>query len=94
VGHLFGLGVVDEALDGTAFEQMLADDLRNVIFRNAAIERAFRVDDHDRTQCAEAEATGLDDLDLLVKTLFLKLFFEMLANRGAPAGRAAGAAAD
>ncbi|MPN55267.1 hypothetical protein SDC9_202948 [bioreactor metagenome] len=92
--HLLGLGIVHKPLDRTPLEQMLADDLRDVIFRHAAIERALGVDDHDGTERAEAETSGLNNLDLLVEALLFELFFEVLANGRAAAGCAAGAAAD
>jgi len=94
VRHFLCLGVVDQAFDRTAFEQVLADDLGDVFFRHAAVERPFRVNDHDRAESAEAEATGLDDFDLFVEPLFFEFFFQVLPNCGAAAGRAAGTAAD
>ena len=52
---------------------MLLDDAGNIIDLDAGIERAFGIDDHDRTERAETEAAGADDVDFLIKTDLGKL---------------------
>ena len=69
-------------LDHTAFEQVLADDLRDIFRLYFGIEGAFGVNDHDGAQSTQAEAAGLDDLCLLVHPLCRQLFLKFRDNLG------------
>ena len=67
-----GAGVViDKALDDSAFQEMLGHDLRDIVCRHAAVERAVGMDDDNRAERAQTEAAGLHDLDLFGEPVFL-----------------------
>ena len=76
-----GMVGVDQMLDLAALEQMLGYDFIDVFRLYTAVESAFRIDDDDRTGLTESEASGADDLDFLLKTVFLDLFIETLDQR-------------
>ena len=42
--------LVQQALDNTALEQVLGDDLRHILYGNTAVKSAFRIDHHDGAQ--------------------------------------------
>ena len=78
--------VVDKAFHDTALEKMFLNDFRDVVYGDAAVEGAFRVYDHDGTECAETEAAGHDDFDFFVQTLCLQ-FIRQLVVQSSTAGR-------
>ncbi len=53
----------DEALDGAAADEVLADDIGDVFDFDLAIPDGFRVDDDGRAVLALVEASGLVDAD-------------------------------
>ena len=69
---------VQQAFDDAPLEQVLVDNLLDILRLNAGIKRAFRVDDDDRTERAQAETARLDDLDLLCQTCRGKLALKFL----------------
>ena len=84
---LLALGLpIDETVDDTALQEVLRNDLRNILELDTAVERALRVHDHDRAQCAKAEAARAYDLDLICKAVQCDLFFQCVCNLDA-AGR-------
>jgi hypothetical protein len=72
--------VVNEALNGTSLEQMLGNDLRNVLLGYTAIERAVGINDDNGTECAKTEASGLNDLNFLCKSLLVQLAYESVLD--------------
>ena len=73
---------------------MLADDFRNILCFDFRIEASLGIYDHDRAQCAETEATGLDDLYLFLQPVFLNFTFQGLDNRLAAGRSTSGTSAD
>ena len=88
------LGVVAEALDDAALDEVLRDDLLDVLGLDLHVEGALRQDLDDRALLAEAEAAGGDHLDRLVELLLREDALELRDNLVAAAGAARGAAAD
>ena len=82
------LRVVAEALDDAALDEVLGDDLLDVVLLHLDVERALGEDLDDRALLAEAEAAGLDDLDLVLEPGKAEARVEL----GDEAVRAAGAA--
>ena len=86
--------LVEQAANDTSLEQVLFNNFRDIFRGDAAIERALRVYDHDRAECAQAEAAGTNNVDFLIQTFgadfLLQLFNDLFAVRG----RAARTAAD
>ena len=80
------IAVVYESFYHTTLEQMLGNDLSDVLFLHTAVEGAVGVKNNHRTQSAETEATGLNDLDFLCKTLLFDLTDERVLDLQA-AGR-------
>ena len=70
------------------------DAVGHVIHGDAAVERAFRVYDHDGAERAETEAAGHDDLDFLVKALCLQFIRQSVVQSRAAGRGTAGTAAD
>ena len=68
---------VKKAFDDTAFEKVLINDFFDIFRMNAGIEASFRVNDHDRAECTQAEASGLNDLDFLFQPNRFDFFFEL-----------------
>ena len=68
-----GLGVllVKQALDLAPLHHLLGDDLLGVLGPHLDVEGLLREDLHDRPLLAEAEAAGLDDLDVVLDALRL-----------------------
>ncbi len=54
-----------QALDGTALDKMLRDDLVHVFDPDGLVENPFRIDHHHGSVVARTHAAGLDDVDLL-----------------------------
>ena len=86
--------VVDEALDATALEEMLAHDLLDIIHGHAAVEGAVGVDDDDGAELAQAEAARADQLDLVLQVVLLDLDFESVLDLLATRRGATGTATD
>ena len=91
---LISLFLVDQMLHDAALEQVLGNDFIHIIGTDAAVEGAFRVDDHHGARLAQAEAARADHLDLLVQTVFGDLLFKTLDQLGRSARRTACTAAD
>ncbi len=92
VGILRLRGVVAEAADDAALDEMLGDDLLDVLRLHMDVERALRHDLHDRALLAEAEAAGVEHLHLAVEALGLELvpeFGDDLVRAARAARRAA-----
>ena len=88
------VGVVAEALDDTALDEMLVDDLLHVLGLDLDVERALRENLHDRTLLAESEAARGHHLHRGIETLLLELRLELVDDLVAAAGEARSAAAD
>ena len=65
--------LVQEALDLAALDDLLGDDLLGVLGLHLDVEGFGGQDLDDRALLAEAEAAGLDDLDLVLDALRLGL---------------------
>ena len=73
---------------------MFFNDFGDILCLYAAVKGSFRINDHDGTQSAKTETTGRNDFDFVGKTVFGKLFDELVLD-GSAAGRcAAGTGAD
>ena len=72
--------VIEELLDGAAADEMLVHDARDHVHADMGIERAFRINDHDRDALAKAEASGADDKDLLGQALFLEQSLKLIGH--------------
>ena len=92
--RVLGGVAVYQTLDGTAFEQMLFDDLGHVFDFDSGIEDPFGVNDHYGAERAKAETAGVDDLYLVLKPFGFELCFKRFRNGGAVRRSTAGAAAD
>ena len=86
--------IIQQALDDAPFEQMLLHDLGDVLYLNFTVEAAFRIDDHDGAERAQAMAARLDDLDLFAEAFLRDLLLQSLDNRGRVCGGTAGTAAN
>ena len=86
--------VVYQTVDDATLEQVFLDDLRHIRLGHAAVERALGIDDHDRTERAQAETAGLHDLDLVGEAVRLQLLLQMCADGGAARRGASRTAAD
>ena len=86
--------IIQQALDDAALEQVLLDNFGYVLNLYLAIKAALGVDDHDRAECAQAMAAGLDDLDLVCEALLRNLRFQRLNDCGGVCGGTAGTAAN
>ncbi|CCX42659.1 putative uncharacterized protein [Clostridium sp. CAG:1024] len=86
--------VVHKVIDDATLEQMLLDDLGDILLRDAAVERTLGIHNHDRAECAQAEAARLHDLDLVGKAVCGQLFFQVFADRRAAGRGTAGTAAN
>ena len=73
---------------------MLGNDLRNVFLLDTAVECAIGINDNDRSKCAESEAAGADELDLLFQAVCLDLRFEFGEQISAAGCGTAGTSAD
>ena len=75
--------VINHSFDGTPLEEVFLDNFGNLFNCYSAVKNTFRVNDHDRTESAETEATGLHNLYLFIKTLLCELgnksFFDGVA---------------
>ncbi len=87
-------GVAHEARHDAALEQVLLDDLGDVGHLDVLVEDAVGVDERHRSHGARAEATGLDDLDLVGQALLLQLLGERGADGQGAGGDATAARAD
>ena len=76
---VFGLGglLIQKPLHHIAVFEMLGNDLRDILFFYHGIKRAFRMYDHDRPQGAQAEASGLYDLYILLQAVGLDFLFQL-----------------
>jgi GNAT superfamily N-acetyltransferase len=95
--HRFrGLGVllIQEALDLAALHDLLGDDLLGVLGLDLDVEGLLGEDLYDRPLLAEAETTRLDDLDVVLYALRLRLALEGLVDLDALVRLAAGTGAD
>ncbi|MPN31940.1 hypothetical protein SDC9_179415 [bioreactor metagenome] len=59
---------------------MFLHNLGNILFFDFAVKTPLGVNDHDRAEGAQPEATGTDNLNLIGKAFFGKLFVECLNN--------------
>ena len=85
---------IKKAGNQTAFEQMLADDLCDIVGGNSRIECAFRIYDHNRAVGAQAKAAGFDNFHFISQVIRSKLFFKRFDNHLAAGRRTTGTAAD
>ena len=86
--------VIHEALDETTFEQVLGHDFFDVIGFDAAVKRAFRIDDNNGAERAQTEATGLHDFHFIGETVRLKVLREQLLELRTTRRGTTGTAAD
>ena len=75
--YLLSAGVcINEMLNDTTLEKMLLNDLLNILGSDTAIEGTLGVNDNDRAECTETEATGLYYLYLFGEAVSLELLVE------------------
>ena len=86
--------IVYKTLYRTSLQQMFFHDLRNIIYRNTAVECAVRIDNDNRTQGTKSETSGLDQLDLAFQVKILNLCFKFRADLRAAGRCTSGTAAD
>ena len=67
--------LVEQAFNDTALEQVLFNNFRNVRGFNFRVEGTFRVDNHDRAECAQTKAAGFDDFYFIRQTGLGDLLF-------------------
>ena len=94
VGILGNGLLIEQMLDHTAFEQVLADDLRDIFRLYFGIEGAFGVNDHEGAQSTQAEAAGLDDLYFVFQAVCFQLGIQGVDDLLAVGGGTSGAPAD
>ena len=96
VGYeLLGLiGIVAEARNDAALDEVLGDDLLNVLGLDLNIERTLRKNLDERTLFAETETAGNDYLNLLGETGGLEFLLEHFDDAVTAARHARGAAAN
>lgn len=93
-GIVFHRFAVQQALDDTALQEVLGDNLRDVFFLHAAVKAAFRIHHHNGAQSAQAETAGFYNLYLLLKANLFNFFVESLNDFCAARGSTSGTAAD
>ena len=76
--------LVQKAGHDAALDQVLGDDLVHVAYLDAAVERAFGVDDDHRADLAQAEATGAHQLDLVGQVVFGQQLFKPVMQKLGP----------
>lgn len=86
--------VINEAVHYTSLQKMLADYFGNIVYCDTAVKSAFGINYHYRTERTKSETTGLNYLDLLGKTVCLKLLCERFAQCGASGRSTAGTSAN
>jgi hypothetical protein len=86
--------LVEQTLYFAPFYDLFGDDLLRVRRLDFHIEGFGRKDLHDGPFLAETEASGLDDLDVILDTLGFRLGQEILVDLVGLGGFAPGAAAD
>lgn len=82
----------DEAFDGTAFQEVLFDDLGNVLEFYEAIPGLLGIDDDGDAVLALVEATGIVDADPGAQSVLFDSVLERLADGSAALGAAAATA--
>ena len=93
--RLLGAGsVAHEARYDAPLEQVLLDDLGDVGHLDVLVEDAVGVDERHRAHGTRAQATGLDDLDLVGQALLLQLLGERGTDGQGAGGDATAARAD
>ena len=60
--------LVNKAINDTTLHKVLVNDFGDILNSYSAVECAFGVNDHDRTECAKTETTCSDYLYLVLKT--------------------------
>ena len=86
--------LVQKAGDDAPFDDVFVDDLVYVFHLDLRIECAFGIDDHDRAERAQAEASRFGDVHFVFKPFLLDARNERVVNFHRIARRAARAAAD
>jgi len=86
--------VVNKTFNNTTLEEVFGNDFRDIIGSYHAVEGAFGIYDHDRTESTKTEAAGHNDLYFFFKTLHFKLFSELVCERTAAGRSTTGTAAN
>ena len=86
--------LIHEMFYDSVVHQMLGDDFMNLVFVYTRIECPLRIDDHNRAEGTQTEATGLDDFHFVFNAVGFQFFLEDRANTRAIGRSAAGAAAN
>ena len=86
--------VIEQMAHGTSADQMLLYDFGNILGLYLAVEGALRIYDHDRSERAESEASGRDDLDLVRDPRRFELGKERVSDAHGARGGASRTAAD
>ena len=86
--------IINEPLNKAAFKEVLFDYFGDILLRYAAVKCALRINDYNGAERAKPEAAGLNDLDLIRKTLLCKLFRKFGNDLHRAGGSTSGTAAD
>ena len=86
--------IVNKTFNDTTLEEVLVYDLLDVSRLNAGVEGSVRMDDDDRSDGAESEASGADDLYFIGQTSLRELGLESFLYLVASGGSSSGTAAD
>ena len=71
---------VKKLTNGVAFYEVFGYDFVHIRSGNLAVECAFGVNDHDRTECAETEAACGDNFDFIFNACELQFLDERVAD--------------
>ena len=85
---------VQVLLDDFSVYKVAFHNFRNILRRDAGIEGAFGVNNHNRTEGAETEASGLNHLNVLFHAALCKLLTKLLDDGIAVRRSTSGTAAD
>ena len=72
--------IIEQFLDRIAFDQMFFHNLRHMLCLDSGIERAFRIDNHNRAKGTQTETAGLDNLNFFLQTIGDKFLFQSIGN--------------
>ena len=73
--------MIEQVADRSAANKMLFYDFRHVLRLYLAVKGALGVDDHNRTERAESETSGCDDLDFVCDAGSFQLRKESILDR-------------
>ena len=93
ISYVAGI-VINQALNNTAFKQVLLNYFLNVLWGYSAVKSTVRINDNNRSQSAETETACLYELYLVRKSAAFNILSKRLLNIVASRRGTAGTAAD